>query len=224
MNFRGSSETMLNTIKRIQMSLEALESVEIGAFEREKTAIIVVDMIKGFALSGALASERVEGLIEPIEALLKSANGMKKVFLCDRHLETAAEFGAYLPHAVEGTDEVMIVDQLYALQDELTSVIFKNSTNGMMAPGMSDYIKAHESQIDNYIVVGDCTDICVLQFALSLKTYFNERNLIKEVIVPASMVETFDLEVTNHDAELMNLFSLYNMQMNGIRVVKHITK
>ncbi len=33
--------------------------------------------------------------------------------------------------------------------------------------------------IDNIIIVGDCTDICIYQFAITLKSYFNQHNIEK---------------------------------------------
>lgn len=207
----------LEMLKAIQADLKLMPAMKFSSYKADETAIIVIDMINGFALEGALASERVEGLIEPIAELLRAAKGMKKVFLCDHHPASASEFESYLPHAIQGSDEALIVQQLYELQDEQTSVIFKNSTNGMMAAGMQQYLQAHP-QIQNYIVVGDCTDICVLQFALSLRAYFNEHNESKAVMVPMQLVDTYDLSVTHHGADLMNLFAFYNMKMNGVKL------
>ena len=70
--------------------------------------------------------------------------------------------------------------------------------------------------------MGDVTDICVFNFVNTLKAYFNEWNVKARVIVPIKGIETFQLDATYHDAELMNLFALYNMRMNGIEVVEDI--
>lgn len=224
MNFEMTNDQIIHSIDKMKDMISALTSLRIEAFNQERTVIVVVDMIKGFAVSGPLSSSRVYGITKPIASLIELMPSAKKVYLCDRHPANAAEFSAYLPHAIEGTEETMIVDELYALQDEHSSVIFKNSTNGMLSSAMKQYIDSHLSISDNFIVVGDCTDICILQFALSLKAYLNELNLSHVVTVPVNLVETYDLEVTNHPAELMNVFALYNMHMNGIRLVGDITK
>ncbi len=89
-----------------------------------------------------------------------------------------------------------------------------------MSPHFQKWLSENELSIETYIIVGDCTDICIKQFALSLKTYFNEKNENKKVIVPANAVETFHLDVTYHHAGLMNLLSLYEMEQGGIEIVK----
>lgn len=211
----------IQIIEEIEHDLSILPDFILRDSLPEKTAIIVVDMINGFASEGNLYSARVEKLIQPISEIIHASKGMKKVFLCDRHPENAPEFESYLPHAIEGTREALIVDELYSIQDELSSVIFKNCTNGMMVKEMRRYLKANEA-IETFIVIGDCTDICIMQFALSLKAYFNEINLNRRVVVPISLVETFDLEATKHDAELMSLFAFYNMKMNGIELYQSI--
>ena len=58
------------------------------------------------------------------------------------------------------------------LAAKLNEIIEKNSTNGFFAMDIADY-----AYLDNFIVVGCCTDICVYQFVLALKTYFNQNNL-----------------------------------------------
>lgn len=215
-----TNESILTSVKRMADTIDHSPELNLLELEASETAIIIVDMINGFAKEGALSSPRVEALIKPLETLLKTSSGVKKVFLCDRHPENTAEFESYLPHAIEGTSEALIVDELYALSDEHSSVIFKNSTNGMMSKAMQHYVTAHESQIKNWLIVGDCTDICILQFALSLKTYFNEINLKRDVIVPVNLVDTYELAITNHYAELLNTFALFNLQQNGIKLVQ----
>lgn len=217
----AEEERILKTIRAIKSDLDEYPDLEFNGLSKEESIIIIVDMINGFAVEGPLASPRVGGLIEPMTHLLKHSEGIKKVFLCDRHQEHSGEFGSYLPHAIQGTDEALIVKELYELQDMQTSVIFKNSTNGMMTKEMRNYLEAHP-KVKNYIVIGDCTDICILQFALSLKAYYNEINLSKNIIVPMSLVETFELKETRHDADLMNLFAFYNMKMNGIELYRNI--
>lgn len=214
-------EQIIFTIMRIEQDLKQLQALPITSLKPEETAIIIIDMINGFTTSGALASPRIDALVDPIANLMKHSGGMKKVFICDRHPEQATEFESYLPHAIEGTNEALIVEALYKLQDEQTSVIFKNSTNGMMTREMQAYLEANPD-IQNFILVGDCTDICVLQFGLSLKAYFNEMNVNKQIIVPMNLVDTFDLEITAHHGDLMNLFAFYNMKMNGIQLYSEI--
>jgi hypothetical protein len=46
------------------------------------------------------------------------------------------------------------------------------------------------------------------------------KNIKSNIIVPVNAVETYDLGF--HDGDLMNVFALYNMYVNGVRVVQGI--
>ena len=72
------------------------------------------------------------------------------------------------------------------------------------------------SKYDSIEIVGCCTDICVLQIALSLKTYFNKLMLDKDIIVLKDLVATFDSNV--HDAKVYHSFALSLMRNAGIIV------
>jgi hypothetical protein len=66
----------------------------------EKTAIISVDVIKGFCSIGPLASPRVAGIVDPIVALMQRTwdGGVRHIILSqDTHEPDAEEFGACLP-------------------------------------------------------------------------------------------------------------------------------
>ena len=96
-------------------------------------------------------------------------------------------------------------------------IIEKNSTNGFFAMDIEKY-----KNLDNFIVVGCCTDICVYQFVLTLKTYFNQHNLYKNIVVPINLVETYDIDKV-HCGDMLNTIFLNSMIQNGINVVKKIT-
>lgn len=98
-------------------------------------------------------------------------------------------------------------------------MISKNYTNGLLEPEFQRWLKSNH-QITTFIVVGVCTDICILQFCLSLKAQLNRINEHSRIIVPMNAVDTFDSD--SHDADLMDVFALYNMRLNGIEVVEKI--
>ena len=70
------------------------------------------------------------------------------------------------------------------------------------------------------MVVGDCTDICVQQFAIAAKAWHNTRNLPLRVVVPLSLVDTFDAD--GHPADLMNVLALTAMQAGGVELVRDL--
>ena len=75
------------------------------------------------------------------------------------------------------------------------------------------------TDLRSVMIVGCCTDICVLQFALSLKGYINQNDLGIEVIVPKNQVATFD--APGHSAKDYGHWALKLMANAGIHVVNN---
>lgn len=209
----------LQTIEGMLNEIDALPSVMISDLKSDETALIVVDMVNGFAREGALKSSRVENLIP---AILKICNTcaereIKIVMFSDCHTEASLELESYPPHCMKGTSESELVSELKNIKN--CTLINKNSTNGFLEDEFQQWIQNNKN-ITNFIIVGDCTDICVLQFSQVLKAYFNTHNIKSNIIVPLDCVDTFDGGL--HDADLLNVFSVFSMMGNGIRVVKSI--
>jgi len=196
----------------IANKLEDVKSLNIEDLDFHKTMLVIIDINNGFARGGALYSDRVESLITPIEELSKyilEKNGTVIAFT-DCHTEESPEFCSYPQHCMRGTTESEIIDELKALD---IKVIEKNSTNGFLEEAFN-----MDANIENVIVVGDCTDICVYQFAISVKSDFNRRNEHRRVIVPMEYVDTFHAPF--HNGDFMNAVFLSSMMDNGIEVVK----
>lgn len=196
-----------------------LDKLEIEEFNKEDTALIVVDLVNGFIREGMLKSDRVESIIEVCkELMIKCENrGIEILAFADWHINNSAEFQSYPPHCIGGTSEAELVDEIK--ENCKYRLIKKNSTNGFMESEFRTWLETHDN-IKNFIVVGDCTDICVMHFSLSLKTYFNSMDKTKRIIVPVDSVETYSLN--DHDGDLMNIISLQILMWNGIDVVEHI--
>lgn len=210
---------MLRALGNIKMEIDSLESVKLSDLvkNKENTAFVVVDMVKGFYNIGVFASDRTEKVIQPIVKLNKVLDGCKKVFFVDSHTKHSVEFKSYPEHCLKGTEEEEYVEEIKP--DSNTVFIKKNSINGFHAPDFKKWLEKNKN-IDTFIVTGVCTDICVETFAMTLKTYFNEMNEDKNIVVPINAVETSDFG--NHDAELMNLITFFKLKSNGIQVVKEI--
>ncbi len=211
----------MEAIKKMEEELRG-KTIELSSLDKEKTALFVVDMVNGFVYSGALASPRVANKVQNIVDLNKRMKGYKKVFFLDTHDENSLEFRSFPMHCIKGEKEAELIDELKSedSQGEETFYIEKNSTNGFHAEGFKAWIKNYEDKVDNYVVTGCVTDICVLQFSLTLKSYFNENNKEKRIIVPVNTVETYS--GGTHDGDLINLFSLYNMHTSGIEIADKI--
>ncbi len=200
----------------------------------EQVALISVDMINGFCYEGPLASPRVANLVAPIAQLFAAAyaRGVRAMlFAQDTHSPHAEEFHAYPPHCIRGTSESEAVDALKQLSFyEQITIVEKNALSAMIGTRLLDWITAH-SQVQTYIIVGDCTDLCVYTMAMDLRMHANAHDLKRRVIVPAAAVDTFDtpldvaaqLGIKAHPAELHHVLFLHQMAMNGVEVVRDVT-
>jgi len=200
-------------------TLATLPAIRFDDLKEKETALIIVDMINGFVREGALQSPRAETVIPAIESLSKEIDkrSIKKLAFADSHTDKSPEFGAYPTHCLAGTSESEVVDELKRIGGY--TLIEKNSTNGFHEEEFKKWLNENQ-QINTFIITGVCTNMCVEQFALTLKTYFNMQNKNARVIVPINTVETYDLGI--HDGDLMNTMALYNMIVNGIEVVAEV--
>ena len=215
--------------------LKPLSLASVTDSDPKAVGIASVDVIEGFCTVGPLSSPRVNNIVEPITQLFTLAweQGVRDIALPqDTHPSDAVEFAQYGAHCVRGTVESQTVAAFKALPffDQL-AIQEKNSINAGVNGAFVEWVKARP-QISNWIVVGDCTDLCTYQLAMYLRTSANEnqRRSIR-IILPVDCVDTYDLPVetalqigaTPHDAELLHLIFLYHMMLNGIEVVTHIT-
>ena len=199
----------------------------------EKVAIVSVDVIKGFCNQGPLSSPRVAGIVEPIVKLMKDAwnNGVNNMILCqDTHDPEAVEFSEWPPHCVRGTEEAQTVDEINQLPFfENILVLEKNSIASGLNKGFQEWVLDHKD-VETYIVVGDCTDLCTYQLAMFLRLDANERQVKREVILPENCVQTYDMSVETaqkfgtfpHPGDFLHAVFLYHMALNGMKVVKQI--
>lgn len=199
----------------------------------ERTAIVSVDVINGFCHQGPLSSARVRAIIGPIVQLFERAwrAGVRHLILTqDAHHPQAVEFAHYPPHCVRGSTEAETVPEIRALPFFSELVVFeKNSIHSGLATGLDRWIQAHP-QVDRFVVVGDCTDLCTYQLAMHLRLDANARQLDRRVIVPVDCVETYDLTLEAaqqsgahpHNGDLLHRVFLYSMALNGVEVVARI--
>lgn len=220
---RRSKEEMIKNateaVEEIYDNLTAKESINIKDIDMDSSVLIIVDMINGFVREGMLKSERVEDIVDSVVSIqreFKRNNGNIIAFV-DSHIEDAVEFESYPSHCIKGTSESEILSEIKAVGGY--SIIEKNSTNGFLEEMFIEFINKNK-HIKNFIVVGCCTDICVMQFCLGLRTYLNNENIRGRVIVPTNCVETFDL--FSHRGDFVDLMGLQLMDWAGINIVKSI--
>lgn len=203
-----------------------------------RKCIVLTDMINAFAEpSGSLYHPRIGALVEPISALVDHAlaQGCKNFLsIQDEHSPNAFEFQSYPPHAVGGSVDSELIAEL----SDVNWLAFRKNTLNVGATGAGfdsrifDMTEKRQPTVANgrpdvqydvqsFIVVGNCTDLCVLATAQYLQDIRNQWNRNFRVYVPASMVDTFDIP-DRHNADFWHRVALFQLQQNGVRVMKDI--
>src|SRR5262245_23877781 len=233
-NLLDQARPFLAYLEEWYNGLEDLPLREVVAGEPERVAVISIDVINGFCKSGPLASERVGRIARPVAEVLDLAYalGVRHLALTqDTHDPNTPEFLVYPPHCVRGTDESEAVDELKALPFFSDVAVFpKNSISSTIGTGLGAWLK-ERPQVDRFVVVGDCSDLCTYQAAMALRLEANAANLARRVIVPADAVDTFDtpvsvareLGIKAHDGDLHHALFLHHMALNGVEVVRRLS-
>ena len=207
-------------ITGLQERLNQLKPLPLNDLPPERTVLILIDMVQGFAHEGPLASPRVGALIPEISALAEACllRGIPVIAPSDTHSETAGEFDAYPPHCLAGTAQSALVPEISGLEGVVT--LAKNSTQAWHSKDFQAWF-SNNTERTHWVLVGDCTDICVLQFALALKTFFQSENQSVRVIVPLNGVDTF--ETPDHPGDLYHFIGLDLMARGGVELVSQMT-
>src|SRR5262249_17912234 len=104
----------------------------------------------------------------------------------------------------------------------------KKTINPGIEKNLQEWLDRND-QLRQFIVVGDCTDICVYLLAIYLKTRSVEQQTHFNVVVPANCVDTYEIpvqasekDVLPHPGDFLHVVSLYHLQVNGVQVVSAI--
>jgi nicotinamidase-related amidase len=224
------SKTFLDWLRQWEDALSPLK-VEEAIADPARTAVVSQDLLKGFCDVGPLASERAASIVPAAVSVFERAYdlGVRHFLLLqDTHDPDAVEFSAYPPHCIEGTEESEMIDELQELPfSDLFTVLPKNSISSNVGTDLEPWLEEHPD-IDAFIVVGVCTDICIYHAAIYLRVRANVREQEDaRVIVPANCVQTYDMPVEAaeqvgampHDGDLLHRVFLYHMALNDVEVV-----
>jgi nicotinamidase-related amidase len=133
---------------------------------------IVVDYQFDF-VEGVLGTERAKALFERMERRIKElkAQGWEIIFTYDTHyanyLETAEGKKLPVPHCIEGTEGWELYKHIDRAIDGEALRVRKNTF------GYMDW-KYMIPDAEEILIVGVCTDICVVSNAIILKATFTE--------------------------------------------------
>ena len=182
-----------------------------------KEICVVVDMINGFINEGPLADKSIQNIVpETIKVIQRHLDeGNDVLSFQDTHTLDSLEFKSYPPHCLKDTSESDLIPELKIFEDQMIKVE-KDTTNGFFAPGFQNYL-SNNPDLQEVTVVGCCTDICVLQFTQSLKTYTQTIGKDMNIKVVQAAVDTFG--TPNHDKEVFHKQALSLMQNAGIELI-----
>ena len=233
LNLAERATPFLDYLEAWYQNLPTIDLAATVGHQPERLLFCSIDMINGFCSEGPLASPRVNRLATPIASLFQRAYdlGVRNFVLTqDTHTPETPEFAAFPPHCIAGTSESQTIPELTALPfaGQLVTIT-KNSLSSHLGTNLGAWL-AERPQLDTFILVGDCTDLCVYTAAMHLRMEANALNLSRRVIVPAAIVDTFDTPVTvarelgikAHDADLHHILFLHHMAQNGVEVVATI--
>ena len=156
-------------------------------------AVFLIDMNVGFCEKGALADpsikEIVPNIIPIIRTVLEKGEGFFVVN--DKHTKKSTELLRYPEHCM-GDEESKTIKELAVYEQYADRTFYKNSTCALFAPGMMEMLM-EMVRLKRVVIVGCCTDICIQNFAIALRNFFDEMNMDVEIIVPKNAVETYHI-------------------------------
>jgi nicotinamidase-related amidase len=153
--------------------------------------LLVIDMIKGFIDSKTSAGEcalHIEGASSIItninREILRLDDNDLLVFVCDEHEEDDEEFSVFPKHCITGTEECEIADGFV----QRPHVRLKKTRFSAYFGTELDALLSKHDDIEEIIVTGVCTDICVFTTAL------DARYRDYKVTIPSDCVYPLDKE------------------------------
>lgn len=180
---------------------------------------VVVDMVNGFVKYGAMHDKSIANIIPAQIKLLDKMQGEEDIIAIvkDTHEKDCMEFKTYPEHCVKGSGEENLVDELSKFENQDSLVYEKNSTDVTNVPEFFEDIKKMPN-LKEIVVVGCCTDICVLNAAISMRTYFNQEDMDIQIVMPKDCVETYNAPV--HPQNEYNDMAYKLIGQSGVKVVE----
>ncbi|CAK7339636.1 unnamed protein product [Dovyalis caffra] len=223
-------------------------SLHLNGDEVKTTGLVLVDLVNGFCTVGAgnlapkMADKQISEMVEESVKLARLFCERKWPVLAflDTHHPDIPE-PPYPPHCILGTDEANLVPDLQWLENEPNATLRrKDCIDGFLGSidkqdGSNVFVNwVRNNNIKLILVVGICTDICVLDFVSSALSARNRGFLspLEDVVVYSRACATYDLplhiaktlkDAIPHPQELMHHVGLYMAQGRGAKVVSEVS-
>ncbi len=223
----------------------ALDEVTLGA---RRAGLVIVDEVNGFATVGAgnlappVENPQVSHMVSETDRLARafSERGWPLFAFLDSHQPGKPE-PPYPPHCERGTGEDELVPALAWLADDPhATLVRKDCINGFVGATRADggnalveWVNTH--RVEELLVVGICTDICVMDFVLSALSARNHDMMpgLIDIIVHEGGCSTYDLPketaeqlgygaCASHPQDVTHYMGLYFMASRGARIAASV--
>lgn len=215
---------------------------------RQPTGLVIVDIVNGFATAGC-GPLAPPGPDDQVERMVREADHLARDFtwkswpvlaFLDSHVPGRPE-PPYPFHCEAGTGHDELVPQLKWLEGvKHATLVRKDCINGFIGAigpdgrnAVVDWVNTH--QLAAVLVVGICTDVCVMDFVLTLLSARNHFLMpgLAEVCVYEPGCATYDLPkevaaslglpaTAAHPRGLTHHAGLYFMASRGARLVSRV--
>jgi nicotinamidase-related amidase len=239
----ANPSTLLEQLQQsMPLGFEALSVTD------RRCGLLIIDEVNGFATTGAgnlappVDNPQVTGMVAETDRLATAflARGLPVFATLDCHEPGKAE-PPYPPHCEQGTGEEMLVPELKWLEAEAGATLMnKDCINGFIGAFGPDGSNAvvnwiRDNKVEDLVVVGICTDICVMDFVLTLLSARNHGMVapLEEIYVHEKGCSTFDLPrdvaeslgygaTASHPQEATHYLGMYFMASRGARLVNSV--
>jgi nicotinamidase-related amidase len=249
-NVEGDAAMILIDALQDQMPvvMQPLTLHEAGTGREAGTGLVIVDEVNGFASVGAgnlappTENPNVTAMVRETDRLARaftSRNWPVLAFL-DTHEPGKAE-PPYPPHCERGTGEEDLVPELQWLEDAPgVTLIRKDCINGFIGATLPDGRNqvvdwVGHNHLKRLLVVGICTDICVMDFVLTMLSARNHGMMptCEDILVHEGACATYDLpkavvaslkmpETASHPEAATHHMGLYFMAARGAEIINAV--
>lgn len=141
-----------------------------------KRFLIVVDMQRDF-IDGVLGTREAEAIVPNVVKKMREFDG-EILLTLDTHGKDYADTqeGRMLPvaHCVKGTPGWDLHDEVAQAAAEAEAIPFEKNTFGSQRLARYLVARSWEEPIEEIVLVGLCTDICVISNAMTIKAFLPE--------------------------------------------------
>ncbi|MBD2577043.1 isochorismatase family protein [Oscillatoria sp. FACHB-1406] len=213
------------------------------------TGLVIVDVVNGFCTVGysPLAptepDRQIATMVSESDRLAKAfaAKNLPILAFLDAH-EPGKPEPPYPIHCEKGSGEEELVPELKWLETyPLTTLIEKDCINGFIGSidintgnnALIDWVNQH--RLEALAVVGICTDICVMDFVITLLSARNHdmTQTLKDIIVYTEGCSTYDLsaevaaqqglpKTAIHPQSIAHHIGLYTMAERGAFIASQV--